>query len=123
MFCIHCGKPVQEGQKFCAHCGKPIPPSEPVQPPKAPVSQEQATAPSKKKNKAIIGVAAAALVIVIGFFIGSGLGGDKDGSPAISHASQSGGVGTKGFCTNTLSTWIPPFAVWAFRFSITSRLL
>ncbi|MBQ2297743.1 MAG: DUF3160 domain-containing protein [Ruminiclostridium sp.] len=94
MFCIHCGKPVQEGQKFCAHCGKPITPSEPVQPPKAPVSQEQATAPSKKKNKAIIGVAAVALVIVIGFFIGSGLGGDKDGSPAISHASQSGGVET-----------------------------
>ena len=94
MFCIHCGKPVQEGQKFCAHCGTPISPAEQVQPPEAPVSQPPASEPKKKGPKAAIGVAVLALVVIGGILIGSGLGGGKDGSPAISQTTQSGGVET-----------------------------
>lgn len=77
MFCGNCGTPNNDTDAFCAGCGakliqEPVPASAPAAP-VAPV----APAPKKPNKKLIIGIAAAALAVVVALVLIFTLGGDK----------------------------------------------
>jgi len=86
MFCLHCGKPLEDESIFCGNCGNKVDivdtsdntslvstAYEDIQPQPTPIIPPAATAPAKKSPRVGVIICAALLAIVLG--LGLGVGG------------------------------------------------